>query len=185
MGKLKECLRAILREKVVTTEPDKGGLVTLRERRERGRSQMLVEIRQVPSTIIAISLAKEVQHTILRDSPRQSWRKICDYLLVDEGEDGCEIMMVELKTTLQKQAEGLEQLRRSLPLAKYLLSVCEVELRGSWCPRFKYVLIAEKRTNRLDKQLLRPHVEVETEDYDGITVSVGVGTRFDFPALGG
>ena len=144
---------------------------------------MLVEIGEVPSTAVAISLAKEGQHPILRASPNQSWRKICDYLLVDEREDGCEITMVELKATLQRRAEGLEQLRRSLSLAKYLLSVCEVELQCSWCARFKYLLIAERRTNRLDKQLLRPRAQVETEDYDGITVSVGVGTRFHFPTL--
>ena len=78
---------------------------------------------------------------------------------------------------------ALEQLRRSLPLAKYLLSVCEVELQRSWPRQFNYALIAQKRANRLDKQPVRPRTYVETEDYKGIRVSVRVGTRFNFAAL--
>ena len=109
--------------------------------------------------------------------------KICDYMLIDDDADGCEIMMVELKSTLQKRPEGLEQLRRSLPIAKYLLTVCEVELRRSWPCLFRYALIAEKRTNRLDKQPTRPGAQLSTEDYEGIKVAVGVGTRFDFGVL--
>ena len=91
--------------------------------------------------------------------------------------------MVELKTTLQEDSYGLEQLRRSLPLAKYLLSVCEVELQRSWSLQTNYALIAEKRVERFDKQAVRPRPYVETEDYKGIRVSVRVGTRFDFAAL--
>lgn len=109
--------------------------------------------------------------------------KICDYMLIDDDAEGCEIMMVELKSTLRKRPEGLEQLRRSLPIAKYLLTVCEVELRRTWPCRFRYALIAEKRTNRLDKQPIRPGAQLSTEDYEDIKVAVGVGTRFDFGVL--
>lgn len=144
---------------------------------------MQVRVTQVPSTATVISLAKGSQHPILRESKGQSWLKICDYVLVDEGEDGCRITMVELKSTLQKRSEGLEQLRRSLPLAEYLMGVCEVELQRSWPRRFNYALIAEKRTNRLNKQPVRPHADMKMEDYMGIRVSVGVGTRFDFGAF--
>ena len=109
--------------------------------------------------------------------------KICDYILINEGADDCEVVMVELKSTLQKRQDGLEQLRRSLPIAKYLLAVCEVELQRTWPCRFRYALLAEKRTNRLDKQPIRPSAQLSTEDYEDINVTVGVGTRFDFGAL--
>lgn len=109
--------------------------------------------------------------------------KICDYVLIDDGADDCKVTMVELKSSLQKRSEGLEQLRRSLPVAKYLLAVCEVELQRSWLCRFRYALIAEKRTNRLDKWATRPRLDLETEDYKDIKVFVGVGTRFDFGVL--
>ena len=183
MGKLKGCLQAILREAAVAAGPDDEGLVTLSERRESGRSSMHVQVSHVPSTSTVISLRRASQHSILRPSPGESWMKICDYMLIDDDADGCEIVMVELKSTLQKRPEGLEQLRRSLPIAKYLLTVCEVELRRSWPCLFRYALIAEKRTNRLDKQPTRPGAQLRTEDYEGIKVAVGVGTRFDFGAL--
>ena len=144
---------------------------------------MQVQITQVPSTAAVVSLAKESQHPILRESPGRSWRRICDYMLLDEVPDGCKVTMIELKTTLQEGTYGLEQLRRSLPLAKYLLSVCEVELQRSWPSQFTYALIAEKRADRIDKQPVRARTPVETEHYEGIKVTVGVGTRFKFAAL--
>lgn len=146
-------------------------------------SPVPVQVSDVPSTSMVISLQRESQYSILREAQGKSWRKICDYVLVDEGTDGCEVVMVELKKTLQKRSEGLEQLRRSLPIAKYLLTVCEVELRRSWRCQFSYALIAEKRTNRLDKQVTRPIVELSTEEYKDIKVAVGVGKRFDFGTL--
>lgn len=144
---------------------------------------MQVRVTQVPSTTTVISLVKASQHPILRVSAGQSWHRICDYVLVDEAKDGCRVTLVELKSTLQKRTEGLEQLRRSLPLAEYLMGVCEVELQSSWPRRFNYALIAEKRTNRLDKQPVQLHADTTVEDYMGIRAFVGVGTRFDFGAL--
>ncbi len=144
---------------------------------------MQVRITQVPATAAVVSLGRASQHPILRESPGQSWLKICDYLLIEEAVDGCKIILVELKSSLQKRSEGLEQLRRSLPVAKYLLSVCEVELQRCWPGQYNYALIAEKRTNRFDKQRVRPHAYAEREDYEGIAVSVRVGTQFEFAAL--
>ena len=184
MGKLEECLRSILNERrAPITSPDQNGLLTLRE--DRGDDlQMKVEVRQVPSTTTAIRLPESTAHSILRQSRGKSWLKSCDYLLVDEGERECRVAMVELKSQLHQDDRGLEQLRRTLPLAKYILSVCEVELQCSWCHRFNYVLIAEKG-GRIDKQRARsyPHPQVETRDHENIEVGVGVGTQFNFSSL--
>lgn len=144
---------------------------------------MHVQITQVPSVVTVISLSRASQHPLLRESSGRSWLRICDYLLVEEMADGCKVILVELKSSLQKRLEGLEQLRRSLPIAKYLLSVCEVELQRSWPGQYRYALIAENRTNRLDKPRTRPLPNVEEEDYEGIRVSLNVGTRFKFAAL--
>ena len=158
--------------------------MTLSESREMGRSSMHVRVSHVPSTTTVVGLGRKAsQHSILRESPGESWLKICDYILINEGVDDCEVVMVELKSTLQKRQDGLEQLRRSLPIAKYLLAVCEVELQRTWPCRFRYALLAEKRTNRLDKQPIRPSAQLSTEGYKDINVTVGVGTRFDFGAL--
>ena len=142
-------------------------------------SGMDVYISGVPNTVTVISLQQASQLSILRE--KRPWRRICDYMLIDDRTDGCEVIMVELKRTLQEK--GLEQLRRSLPIAKYLLAVCEVEMQRTWPCRFRYALLAEKRTNRLDKQPIRPSAQLSTEDYKDINVTVGVGTRFDFGAL--
>lgn len=183
MGKLKECLRSILNEKrAAVTSPDKSGLLILSE--DRDDLQMMVEVRQVPSTTTAIRLPQSTEHAILRQSRGAFWLRSCDYLLVDEGERECRVAMVELKSDLHKDGRGLEQLRRTLPLAKYILSVCEVELQCSWHHRFNYVLIAEK-SGRFDKQRARshPHPQVETRDHEDIEVGVGVGTQFNFSSL--
>ena len=184
VGKLEECLRSILNERrAVITSPDERGLLTLSE--ERGDDlQMKVELRQVPSTTTAIRLPDSTEHAILRQSRGALWLRSCDYLLVDEGKRECRVAMVELKSDLHKGGRGLEQLRRTLPLAKYILSVCEVELQCSWHHRFNYVLIAEKG-GRFDKQRARsrPHPQVETQDHEDIEVGVGVGTRFNFSSL--
>ena len=181
MGALGDCLKAILKPTVVAAGPDEQGKVTLSEEREGAPMRVLVS--HVPDTATVVSLRKVSQHPILQQSPGQSWMKICDYMVIDDREDRCEIVMVELKTTLQRHSEGLEQLRRTLPLAKYLLSVCEVELASSWSCKFSYALIAEKRTNRLDKQPTRPLAKLETMHHEEIKVAVGIGRRFNFTAL--
>ena len=186
MRELKDCLQSILRDTAVALGPNEEGWVTLKQRRETDRSLMQVRIKGVPNTTTVISLGRTSQHPILRAVEGQSWLKICDYLLIDADEERCKVMLVELKSTLQKRPEGLEQLRRSLPIAKYLLAVCEVELQRSWRGQFSYALISEKRTNRLDKQRTRlvPSLDrVEREHYEGIVVSVGVGVQFDFATL--
>lgn len=185
MGELKECLQAILKETLIAAGPDNKGLVTLSEGREEDRSSMHVQVSNVPSTTTVVRLGKASQYPILRQpSSGESWMKICDYILINECTDGCEVVMVELKSTLQNaKSGGLEQLRRSLPIAKYLLAVCEVELQRTWPCRFRYALLAEKQTNLFDKQRTRPGPQLSTEDYKGINVAVGVGTRFDFGAL--
>ena len=183
MGKLEKCLRSILNEKrAPVTSPDKNGLLTLSE--DRDDLHMKVEVRQVPSTTTAIRLPESTEHAILRQSRGAFWLRSCDYLLVDEGERECRVAMVELKSDLHKDGRGLEQLRRTLPLAKYILSVCEVELQCSWHHRFNYVLIAEK-SGRFDKQRARPHPhpQVETRDHEDIEVGIGVGTHFNFSSL--
>ena len=184
MGKLEECLRSILDEKkAVITAPDEKGLLTLSENRGDD-PQMKVEVRQVPSTTTAIGLPESTAHAILRRSKGRFWLRSCDYLLIDEGERECHVAMVELKSQLHQDGRGLEQLRRTLPLAKYILSICEVELKCSWHHRFNYVLIAEKG-GRLDKQPARshPHPQVKTRNHENIEVGVGVGTQFNFSSL--
>ena len=171
---LKRCLTRILRSGLLEDEPTQEGEITLRER----KAKMKVTITGVSSTITTIRLNNRTGHlSALASDGSGGWNQICDYLLIDDLGDKCHVILVELKKTLQERNKAFEQLRRSLPMADYLLSVCGVELGTSWPRTVSYVLIAEKRTNRLDKQPVRPRPGLrERESYDGIKVSVFVGT---------
>ena len=176
---LKRCLTRILRSGLLEAEPTQEGEVTLQEDKV-----MKVTITGVSSTITTIRLNRTGHLSALAGDGSGGWNQICDYLLIDDLGDECHVILVELKKTLDGSYKAFEQLRRSLPMADYLLSVCGVELRTSWSRTVSYVLIAEKqgaekRTNRLDKQPVRPRPELrdrESYDYYGIKVSVFVGT---------
>ena len=172
-GDLKGCLKRILRPEHLTGEPTQEGEVTLRER----QANMKITITGVSSTITTISFHRTGHLSALASDGCGGWNQICDYLLIDDLGDECRVILIELKKTLNDdRSKALEQLRRSLPMADYLLSVCSVELRTSWQCAVSYVLIAEKQANRFDKQPVRPRPGLrKRESYDGIEVSVFVG----------
>lgn len=175
---LKRCLTRILRSKLLADEPTQEGEITLRER----QANMKITLTGISSTITTIRLSRTGHLSALASDGSGGWNQICDYLLIDDLGDECHVILVELKKTLQEKNKASEQLRRSLPMADYLLSVCGVELRTSWPRTVSYALIAEKWTNRLDKQTVRPRPGLrdrESYDYDGIKVSVCVGTTVD------
>lgn len=171
---LKRCLTRILRSKLLADEPTQEGEITLRER----QANMKITLTGVSSTITTIRLSRTGHLSALASDGSGGWNQICDYLLIDDLGDKCHVILVELKKTLQDRNKAFEQLRRSLPMADYLLSVCGVELRTSWPRTVSYILIAEKQANRLDKQRVRPQPGLrKRESCDGIEVSVFVGTN--------
>lgn len=171
---LKRCLTRILRSKLLADEPTQEGEITLRER----QANMKITLTGVSSTITTIRLSRTGHLSALASDGSGGWNQICDYLLIDDLGDKCHVILVELKKTLDGSYKAFEQLRRSLPMADYLLSVCGVELRTSWPRTVSYVLIAEKQANRLDKQRVRPQPGLrKRESCDGIEVSVFVGTN--------
>ena len=186
MGQLNECLESILRETRLGNGPDEEGRVRLRERTGRkGGDVMEVLLSSVSAATTVVRLGKGAsQHAILKDARASNWNKICDFVLFEDRAERCRVVMVELKSTLQKRSEGLEQLRRTLPLAKYLIAVCEVELQRSWRCEFSYLLLAQRRTNRLDKQRIRAVPEpLPRTMHHGIEVSIAVGAGFNVAEL--
>ena len=176
---LKRCLTRILRSDLLADDPTQKGEVTLQEGKV-----MRVTIAGVSSSITTIRLNRTGHLSALVSDGSGGWNQICDYLLIDDLDDECHVILVELKKTLQERNKAFEQLRRSLPMADYLLSVCGVELGTSWPRTVSYVLIAEKRTNRFDKQRVRPRPGLrdrESHYYHGIEVSVFLGTTAKLP----
>ena len=169
-------LKEILADTVVIL-PENGRIV-LRE-----KNVMEVELTDVPPNITALNIRRIGILAGVRDG---NWKQICDYLLVYEC-DGKDVgIFVELKKTLNQQNKGKEQLRRSLPLLKYLHSMCQVHYGvKNQKPRLvtRYFLIGSQLNHRLDKQPVRPGQPLSSENYKNITVNKFVGRSFRFGRL--
>lgn len=156
-------------------KPTEGGLVHLRER----RANMRVKVTATPPNVVAIKVDKIGHISALREEPASDWNKRCDYALLYDLGDRCGVVLVELKKTLSDTRVAAQQLRRSVPIIKYLLSVCEVERGRAWPISFHYALIAEKQSRLLDKQRTRqPPAHQHVERLDGVDVAIFVGTTF-------
>lgn len=146
---------------------------------------MEVTVTDLAPSATIIALSKTSHLSVLQQTAGADWNKICDYLLIHEGDGKCRATLVELKSTLQRKSEALEQLRRSLPMVRYLLSVCSIEADADWDPTVAYALIAERQTNRIDKQPTRPRVgRLDRERHGQIDVDIFVGTAVRAQHLG-
>ena len=108
-------------------------------------------------------------------------------MLIYQAEDKHHAVFIELKTSLVDEEFGKKQLKRSLPVLDYLCSVCKIESGvEEKILSVKYVLIAEKGSDRLDKQPVRvnPSQPIEERD-DEILVRILVGTNFTLSTLTG
>ena len=110
-------------------------------------------------------------------------KKSCDYVLIGQSDGNDYVIFVELKNKLREEEEAKEQLRRSLPILKYLLSVCEVEAErefSDWRPNLtpRYVLIAEQLSRRLDRQGVLVSPEGKQEIYRSIHITTFAETPF-------
>lgn len=165
-------LEEVLKEDVIET-PSKDKTITLHE-----ENQMEVKVVALYAAVTAIRTGECSHSSALGDGP---WRKMCDYLLIVKSDCGIHVVFVELKKTLtpDKKKVASEQLRRSLPLLDYLLSVCKIE--GSNIeetqPITKYVIIAE-RLRRFDKESVKNsrNKMTVTEHYKGIDIAM-FGTK--------
>ena len=172
---LAENLRTILAPKVLV-EPNSDNSTFLKE-----QGEMQIKVTQVPEEAITTDLRKIGSLSGVKDG---HWKQICDYLVVYTNGDKSIATFIELKKTLKGNDKPKEQLRRSLPLLKYLHSICRIE----FCPKsedltVRYLLIGEKNSARFDKQRVKPNMGVEKEKYKSIEVYVFVGNRISFEKL--
>ena len=163
------CLQSILADRFLT-DPTADGEVQLRER-QVGMTARVFGL--LPKTT-AVRLEQVGHLGNLAQNTGLDIKKVCDYALITDRDDTCETTLVELKKTLRSPAEAFEQLRRSKPIIDYLLSVCSIELRRTWKHTVRYVLVAEKQTERLPKMPTR-HMPRRDEAYKDIHVTVSIG----------
>ena len=144
--------------------------------RQRWRSRL----QEISAPFLAIRLNKLSHLSALKEG---DWNQICDYLLIGQWDGSHYVIFVELKNKLREEEEAKEQLRRSLPIWKYLLSVCEVEAEREFGdrqsnPTLRYVLIAERLSGMLDRQGVLVSPEGEQEIYRSIRITTFAETPF-------
>ena len=143
---------------------------------------MKVEVSDLATDATVVRLDRIGSLSGLRDG---AWKKSCDYMIVSSNGDTVRVLFVELKRTLTEEADYLEQLRRSLPLLKYLLWVCRIECSSD--PErveVRYAVIATRGSPRFDKQPVRRPRLPQIKKYKNIQVSLHiVGQRIGFDRL--
>ena len=186
-------LSTILREKFVQHRRAPRGSVTLQD----SQSDMEVKLIRVPMPFLAIPMSHEPirgKRTNLDPShlpalqDRGDLKKICDYLLIGQSGDSDYAIFVELKKTLRQEEKPKEQLRRSLPILDYLLSVCAIEHGGGEHNlTIRYILIAEQSIDTLNKQRVQgaEAEKVQEETYKSTQITTFVGTSMNFATLVG
>ena len=171
---MSSAMACLLKERVLV-KPDESGTIILHEQ----TAEMEVEIPNTPSSLIAINLRQADHLSMLKDG---EWRRICDYLLITASEGKLFACFVELKKTLTEKLAYREQLRRSLPMLKYLRSVCAIQYGdqrfGPECA-VTYNVIASRQGVRIDKQRVRtdPSRWPEVDAYKGMEIRRFVGSR--------
>ena len=178
---LNEMLERVLDGKVLET-PNNDDSIILREPDKNSNMKVEVAVQSAPVT--AIRLRKFSHFSALRDG---SWKQLCDYLLIVKSDDGMYAVFIEMKKTFTEEEKPREQLRRSPPFLEYLLSVCKIE--DSSIERrlltTKYVIIAEKSGEKIDKQSvkIKPSRMTEKEQYKGIDIKSFITPRLTLAAL--
>lgn len=189
-------LEDILRPEVLVHTT--GDVVELTEK-AKGGADMRVEIVGLPAIVIAIRMTNVGRHdkrgslagvghaTSLRDG---EWKQICDYLLAVEASERIQVVFVELKTTYSEEDKPGEQLRRSLPLLKYLQSILEIQWGTQLDERsiaIHYSVLFKQTSSRLAKQSVKagPIKPKSKWIYKGMTIRNFIGRRIPFSSLTG
>ena len=170
-------LKKILADKVVVSSTS--GVVVLKEQRVQK-----VEVSKLASDAVVVKLDRVGELSGLDKGP---WKQVCDYLLVYPVENRIRVLFVELKKTLStNRKKAFEQLRWSLPLLKYLGSICELHLGPE--PEesekeVKYILICDRIGQRIDKQSVKAMQSPYPMQYKDIIATIFIGPRFSLDKL--
>lgn len=151
---------------------------------DESQALMSVEVTSGQIRLAALDMNKIGHLSALRE--HRGLRRVCDYLLVSSIGGTCHAVLIELKKTLRPGDDYRDQLRRSLPIVKYLVSVVEVEYE-QWFGGLEvsYVSIFERISDRFDKHHVRvpEHGLIESEVWKSIQIKKFLGSRLHFEDL--
>ena len=155
------------------------------EERQRNQADTRIELIGISSPFLAVRMNK-LNHLSALKPEKDKWNQICDYLLIGQANGRDYAIFVELKKTLREEEKPKEQLRRSLPILEYLLSVCAVEYgNGQSNLTIRYVLIAERENTNIYKRRSQRgrQRQLRQETYKSIQVTTFVEPTVHFTAL--
>lgn len=161
------------------------GVLSLVEKLEK-RANMRFEIVDPPAPIAAIRMEKIGHLPGVREG---RLKRICDYLLVARIGGQSHAVFIEMKKTLDHEKENpREQLVRSLPILRYLQSMCNVEHGFSDSASraaAHFWIVGEKYSERFDKQPVSasPRRRVDQVSHKGVDIAMFVGPRMRFADL--
>ena len=145
--------------------------VTLVEEDPNGRMEVTVDAIEEPFVVVK---PQQMSHLACTTGPKIRW--VCDYLIILRCEDHLRAVFVELKKTFRYGSNAPEQLRRSLPLLRYLEAIYSVD---SQTPedrtKVAYAVVYE-RGPRLDKQVTRPKRKLELMSHENIDIVTLLGS---------
>ena len=182
---LVEWLAENLRGNTVSVRDSETDIICLCEK-QADKTVQTVQLVGAPKGVAVLKMRQRGGIDHLPVFKTSELKLVCDYLLIAQFDGRVHAIFVELKKTLTQEQRPREQLRRSLPLLDYLLSVKEVDCGGADVrPDLKtsYVLIGEKISERIDKQRTRLKPGLEKERHESIEIRAGVGTAFPFRML--
>ena len=145
-------------------------------------ANMCVEVTSLPIASAVVEIGR-LQH--LSGVENGPWKKICDYLLVIPTENQWDAVLIEMKKSLADEERAKEQLRRSIPVLKYLESLCAIQAERDWKVVPRYVVVVEKKSARLDKDHIRVAADSWRwrEKYKKISIAFFVGPSLSAEAL--
>ena len=153
---------------------------------EEPQNDMSVEVYSEGWEVTTVSFQRSSHLNIVT---AKSWKPICDYLLVCERENDTHVVLVELKRTLQgPDSKPWEQLRRSLPLWRYLHSACAVAAESGGAEPtvpVRYAAVYSAAGERLAKETVRFADRSREREWRGITVREIVSTSVALSDLTG
>lgn len=176
---LSSCLQGIVDDESLKKMASDESSIILKEL----QASMSVKITGLPPSATTIRMNRIGHSPGLKKGGK--WNHICDYLVVTRLNDDCHAIFIELKKTLRGDNRAKEQLRRSLPVLDYLVSVCNIEYKKASKPSIKYLLVAQKLSESLDKQRTKidPSILTSKEEYESIIVITSIKPKIDLAEL--
>lgn len=170
-SKFAELLQKVVKDEHVEKIMDSAGAAVGQVLLREPDANMTINVTNVP-VLSAIIRIGGLQHW--GGIENGSWKQICDYLLVIPNGRTSWVVLIEMKKTLSdaNRDKAEEQLRRSIPVVRYLESLCEIEAKESMRLLGLHHVVLAERSRGFVKDRIRVIPGVKSHEA-GIKTIVG------------